>query len=283
MIDQLLSEWIGSSYKKKPVYGGDINESFLVSNGGQDFFVKYHKGSIAADMFNTEKKGLELLANAVPGNVPQVHTVISDEKHSVLIMEFIKSGRKEDECMSELGKVLASVHRVTSKHYGLDHNNFIGRLFQNNHTHSTAAEFLAMARLTPQLRMGVDRGYLNNHDVPSSSFIEQRLKDVIPEEGPSLIHGDLWSGNYMCAQNGKPYLIDPSVSYCHREMDIAMTRLFGGFDSTFYNTYQTFYPLDKGWQNRIDLFQLYYLLVHLNLFGRSYLPSVERIIRKWFN
>ncbi len=281
MIRKLLTEIIREPFTLSPIHGGDINEAFLVTGSDQDFFVKYHNGAYARDMFNKEKKGLELINKAVAGFAPESFAVINKGNHAVLLLEFIKSGNKSS-CQSSLAEKLAQLHRTSSNKYGLDHDNYIGRLVQYNMKSDSVIDFLMYSRFEPQIKMAVDTGLIASDEVPDVNRIMQIMTDLIPDEGPCLVHGDLWGGNYLCTSFGSGMIIDPAVAYSHREMDIAMSMLFGGFTNTFYNVYNDHFPLVKGWENRLDLFQLYYLLVHLNLFGMSYKGSVLRIMKKDF-
>jgi len=282
MIRKLLAEFIREPFQLTPVHGGDINEAFLVTTGDQDFFMKYHCGSYAADMFQKEKMGLDLINKAVPGFAPQADSIISDGDHSILIMEYLEASQRGNACGSDLGVRLAEMHQYHSENYGLETENYIGSLIQKNERADSISEFMTQSRFLPQLMMARNKGYLTKAEIPSSGHMESVLSEIIPEEKPCLVHGDLWGGNYLCIGNGKSMIIDPAVAYGHREMDISMSRLFGGFDVKFYHTYNDSLPLVHGWKNRMDLFQLYYLLVHLNLFGTSYKGSVMNILRKYF-
>lgn len=131
------------------------------------------------------------------------------------------------------------------------------------------------------IKIAISNKLMNNNDIDNFNQLCRRLPGLFEEENPSLIHGDLWSGNYLISTDDRPYLIDPAITYGHREFDIAMTTLFGGFSSEFYEAYQYHFPLQKGWQRRTDLWNLYPLLVHLNLFGLSYLGQVEDCLKQY--
>ena len=283
MIRELLADMISEPYSISPIHGGDINETFLVTKGDQEFFVKYHHGSYAMEMFQKEEQGLKLINLAVPGFAPEVIARTSIGNHACLILEFIKSGPDTVAAHASLAEQLVKLHTFESDKFGLDQSNFIGSLTQYNTPYGTISEFMVLSRLEPQLKLAQDSNYLASGEIPSTSKMIKTLEDIIPEEKPCLIHGDLWSGNYLITNSGKSMIIDPAVAFVHREMDIAMSKLFGGFSTDFYRFYNEYFPLVKGWQQRIDLFQLYYILVHLNLFGISYKGSAMRIIKKWFN
>lgn len=163
------------------------------------------------------------------------------------------------------------MHRVTNSQFGLDQSNFIGSLPQSNKYHATWGEFLIQERLEPQLRLAIDRGYFPPREHHLWEKVWKVLEKLFPDESPTLLHGDLWGGNWLQDQAGQTWFIDPAIYYGHREMDLAMTRLFGGFSAEFYDTYESNMPLAPGWQKRLYAAQLYYILVHVNLFGSPYI------------
>jgi len=173
------------------------------------------------------------------------------------------------------------MHKNTAGHFGLDRDNYMGSLPQSNKMHERWSDFFIEERLQPMVQMAADNKLLTGNDVTSFERVYKNLEGLFTEEDPSLIHGDLWRGNYLIDQSEKPYLIDPAVSYGHREFDIAMTTLFGGFSDGFYNAYNETFPLAKGWEGRVDLWNLYPLLVHLNLFGSGYLGEVRGCLRRY--
>jgi len=174
-------------------------------------------------------------------------------------------------------QALAKLHNKRSIKFGLDFDNYIGSLAQKNTmSYSSASQFYINLRLEPQLKMASQKGYRFN----SIERLYKTVEEVVPNEMASLIHGDLWSGNYMYTKD-KAAVIDPAISFAPREMDMAMMKLFGGFSPEVFEVYNEIYPRSEGWEERIELWQLYYLLVHLNLFGQSYYESVERIIKTY--
>jgi fructosamine-3-kinase len=155
----------------------------------------------------------------------------------------------------------------------------MGSLPQSNKKHSDWISFFVEERLEKQVSLAHE--YLSSSNFSAFNRLYKRLGELIPPEPPALLHGDLWGGNYMVSSDGKACLIDPAVYYGHREIDIAMTTLFEGFDGDFYASYHEEYPLEKGWRDRLDIFNLYPLLIHLNLFGSGYLGSIERILKRF--
>ena len=228
-------------------------------------------------MFTAEAKGLQLLKNSDSFETPEVITTNTIATVSYLLMEFISEGRPRSEFWEVFAQNLAKLHRNTRAGFGLDHDNYIGSLPQPNLTCQSAPEFYISQRLEPQFKMAYNNGF-RFRDLETCF---NNISDEIPMEPPALIHGDLWHGNYLISKNGNPVLIDPAVSFASREMDLAMLQLFDGFPEEVFGAYHSYYPLKDGWKNRMPLWQLYYLLVHLNLFGSGYLTSVNSIVAKY--
>jgi fructosamine-3-kinase len=165
--------------------------------------------------------------------------------------------------------------------FGLDSDNYIASLHQKNHQTDNWADFFIEQRLEPMLGMAYFDKLIPLDFLKKFQTIYTKMNSLFPKEKPALLHGDLWSGNVICDQNGKPCLIDPAIYYGHREMDLAFSRLFGGFDSRFYEAYESILPLEPDFESRIGIYNLYPLLVHLNLFGTAYLPGIEKIIKRF--
>ena len=261
--------------------GGDINEAYRLQTNRGNFFMKYNSGTRFPGMFEKEAKGLGLIAETGEIRVPRVILYGESGDDIFLVLEYIDSAPRKEGFWREFGHSLAMMHRHTSKTFGLDHDNYMGSLSQSNRPHDTWPEFFVRERLEPMVKMAWDHGFFNTSIVSSFEQLYAKLQDIFPIEPPALIHGDLWTGNHMVDDLGEACLIDPAVHYGHREMDIAMSRLFGSFAGEFYKAYHEEYPLEKGWLDRVDICNLYPLLVHVNLFGEGYVGSVERIIRRF--
>ncbi|WP_282135610.1 fructosamine kinase family protein [Seonamhaeicola maritimus] len=261
--------------------GGDISQAYKVDTSNCAYFLKMNSVS-ALNMFKTEAYGLDLIAKTNTIKTPNIIAFDKFENASFLLMDFIESKRASAEDYEILGEQLAALHKCTSDNFGLNKDNYIGSLPQSNTTHNTWVEFYTYERLLPQLEIAKQIGLLSGSESPSEQRIIGQLESLFNGIKPSLLHGDLWGGNYLISKVGEPYLIDPAVYYGHSEVDIAMTKLFGGFGNAFYESYHSHFPSDTNTSARIEVYQLYYLLVHLNLFGSSYYGSVVSILNKYF-
>ncbi|WP_342648341.1 fructosamine kinase family protein [Mucilaginibacter sp. CSA2-8R] len=258
----------------KPVSGGDISAAFMLTTNGRRYFMKLNSQSAYPLLFERESEGLDAIRQTRTVAVPQAVLHGAFEDNAFLVLAWIETGAKSSQALTALGQQLAAMHRCTASHYGFEHDNYMGSLPQSNTKHTKWADFFINERLQPMVQTAADRNLLSTRQVDLFEQLYARLPELFAEEQPALIHGDLWGGNYLVDTAGKPYLIDPAVSYGHREFDLAMTTLFGGFSSDFYAAYHEAYPLAPGWQQRAALWNLYPLLLHLNLFGASYLPQV---------
>lgn len=261
--------------------GGDINEVLRLSTSHGEFCVKRNSASLFPNMFEREASGLELLKSNSSFTVPNLITTGEEGEASFIIVEFIDSGNKASGFWEDFGRKLAEMHQHTSTFFGLSEENYIGSLSQSNKQHPEWDSFYAEERLIPQLALARDNQLMDTATCKKAERLCARLSEYFPEEPSALLHGDLWSGNYMVDAKGDPALIDPAVYYGHREMDLGMTLLFGGFDREMYASYNELYPLEKDWRERVELCQLYPVLVHVNLFGSSYARQAESIIIKF--
>jgi len=264
-----------------PVSGGSINEAFRINARQRKFFLKYNDARSYPGMFEKEAAGLNLLKSAGEIDIPQVLLTADAGSYSILLLEYVESARERPDFWEEFGKKLAALHGHKSDRFGLDHNNYMGSLYQHNDFHDSWIEFFIQERLERQVKLARETGRIPRSLVVAMERLYTRLDEIFPETRPSLIHGDLWSGNFMVNNQGMPCLIDPATYYGHPEADIAMTRLFGGFSERFYDAYNAHSPLEKGSQQRFEFYNLYPLMVHVNLFGEGYLGSVQQILRKF--
>jgi protein-ribulosamine 3-kinase len=265
----------------RPLTGGDINKAYKVETSEGLWFAKLNRAKSYPGMFDAEAKGLELLAKAGEILVPGVIGSDTLENDSMLILEFVESGREQKDFWQNFGQNLAKLHRHSSQSFGLDHDNYIGSLAQRNSKHTHWIEFFINNRLSPQIKLAHDASKMDSSAIKLFEKLYSFLPEFFPNEIPSLLHGDLWSGNYMTGTSGQAYIIDPAVYYGHRLMDIGMTKLFGGFSREFYKAYCDEYPLENNWNDAVEIANLYPLMVHVNLFGGGYLSSVMSIIKKF--
>lgn len=274
--------------EKRRVSGGDINEAFLLilSDGNSVFLKENTKEN--ADFFSAEKDGLKALLETKTIGVPKVHSFGKYERKSFLLMDYLQPAKQDKRFWENFGHALAEMHKADTtalldsnesdiKKYGFYRNNYIGAGHQKNTPKETWIGFFRDCRIMPQLKRAEKK--LPSSDIKKIEHIMDDLdRYLIEPEKPSLLHGDLWSGNFVAGPDGNAWLIDPAVYVGCSEADIAMTELFGGFSGTFYGTYRESGLIMPGYEERRDLYNLYHMLNHLNLFGSSYLYAVERII-----
>lgn len=265
----------------RPVRGGDIHQAFRITGAdGRQWFLKTNTDVQAPAMFRTEAQGLALLGASRSIRIPKIYGHGStDDGHAYLLLEYVAPGYRNRLFWEQFGRALANLHGNTSARFGFAHDNFIGRLPQSNTRHDTWAAFYAEERLWPQMLLAREQGFFDSATEQQLDRLCHNLGWRCPVEPPALIHGDLWSGNFLCDSGGQPVLIDPAAAFAHREMDLAMSRLFGGFDPAFYNSYAEAWPLESGFEQRVEIHQLYYLLVHVNLFGGGYVGQVEAVLK----
>ena len=267
----------------RPVVGGDIANSYLLSTARGSIFAKIMEGPGGLEMLEAERDGLEAISNSNSLEVPGVLGCASTPAGGCLLLEYVPPGPGSRAASRELGRGLARMHQATSSSFGWHRPNFIGTLPQENTEVPDWPDFYVHNRLYPQFEMARSRQLLSEVEIPGVERMRARVADLVPQVRPSLLHGDLWGGNYLISTKGTPYLIDPAVYYGHAEVDLAMTLLFGGFPQEFYDAYFEIRPKEAGFDLRVKLYQLYYLLVHLNLFGRSYYGSVSTIRSELFD
>lgn len=299
---------------KSPVFGGDINEAFrLTLDDGTSLFMKSNVQNLLP-AFEAEEAGLQAIAGTgAIGTVRVLGTGTDPEGFSFLLQEFVTPGKKNRDYWERLGTELHAMHSApipqmpsdstgnaanishaeekgksgnpgqpeqVGKRFGFHADNFIGSRRQKNTWTEEWIPFFRDCRLQPQLKAA--ERWLDRRDRKlADSLLEHLDQYLIEPEKPSLIHGDLWAGNVMTGTDGRAWIIDPAAYYGHPEADLAMTELFGGFSPAFYDAYFACAKMEAGYRDRKDLYNLYHLLNHLNLFGSSYLSSVESILRRY--
>ena len=265
------------------ITGGHINKTWLLQSDAGDFIIKINDAVQFPFMFAGEAAGLRLIASTHTVATPQV--IATGEymgiknRFTYLILERITTGTPDARSMQLLGQQLAALHRHSAPQYGLSED-FMSFFPQSNAFHDTWPAFFIQERLQPMVKRATDAGRLDACDLRNFDTLYKKLDELVPGEPPALVHGDCWSGNCMVNTQGIPYLIDPAAYYGHREVDICMTQLFGGFSQPFYEAYQEVWPLQKGWEQRMGIWQLYPLLI-LNLFGPDYQQQLRETLKKY--
>ena len=267
-----------------PVAGGSISRACRVETSSGPIFLKLEPRG-EAERLEAEANGLGALSSSGTVAVPAVlaHGVAGAE--AFLALEWLELGPKSVEAERRLGTALAAMHRTTAAEFGWTGDNYIGRTPQSNTPTSSWIEFFGERRLRPQLELAARRG-IGDDILARGEALVANLDALLSGHSPvpSLVHGDLWGGNWGASQRGVPYLFDPAVHYADREVDLAMTRLFGGFGDAFYRAYDEAWPPAPGRDERVELYNLYHLLNHFNLFGSGYrsavAASVERLVSR---
>lgn len=279
-IIEKIENWAGCKIQKqKSVSGGSIAQTNLIKfEDGRTCLLK--TGSEHSDVFFKEASGLKEIQKTACIRTPVVYCV----EEELLLMEFIEPGHKDQNFFIKFGKQLADLHRHTSFKFGFKEDNYIGSTPQLNIPKGTESEswidFYYNKRLLYQYKLAEQNQLVGNELKNGFLVLENRIEEILEgsEEKPCLLHGDLWGGNYLCDLGSNPVLIDPAVYYGHREADLAMTKLFGGFTNEFYQSYSKHNPLPQGYDYRENIYLLYHVLNHLNLFGSSYYGQAVRLV-----
>ena len=260
----------------KSVSGGCINQGYKISSDRAEYFVKLNDAS-QIEMFVAEAIGLKQMYATKTITVPQPICYGTVENSSYIVLQWLDLGRGSDSNYQEMGRQLAAMHRQgTSERFGWERNNTIGSTPQINTQNDNWADFFAEQRIGYQLKLAKRRG----GSFPNTNKVVEAVRDRLAERQPeaSLVHGDLWSGNAAIAADGSPVILDPATYYGDRETDLAMSELFGGFPAAFYQGYNEAWQLDSSYQGRKNIYNLYHVLNHFNLFGGGYANQAKRII-----
>ena len=281
-IEQLIRDTLHTPFhikQKSSIGGGCINNAFKISDGQQSFFVKTNRADLV-DMFEAEQAGLNEIVNSQSIHAPQPIATGSEGQTAFLILEYLDmQGSIIDDAL--FGQQLALMHQYTNAQFGWFRDNTIGSTPQPNQQTHDWLSFWRDQRLAFQLTLAAQRSARSSLQTQGEKLLEQLplfFSDYQPQA--SLLHGDLWSGNYSSLNDGTPVIFDPAVYFGDREADIAMTELFGGFSPRFYAAYREALPLDPGYQTRKTLYNLYHILNHFNLFGGGYLSQAEAMIQQ---
>jgi fructosamine-3-kinase len=271
-----------SSIRFSAVGGGSINDTYqVITNSGNRFFVKLNSAVDYPSLFVFEQQGLEALAATRLIRTPGVIATGVAGSYQVLVLEWIEQGLKSTDFWESFGRQLAALHGTTQEGFGFAYNNYMGALPQYNEPMANWCDFFIQRRLEPQLKLALDGQLMTSQQVRLFEGLYKVLPSIFPVHAPGLLHGDLWSGNFLCSDDQQPVLIDPAVYYGHPAVDMAMTTLFGGFDRAFYDSYFYYAPPVPNYREQWEVCNLYPLLIHLNLFGKGYLPDILRTIERY--
>ncbi|MBE9083412.1 MULTISPECIES: fructosamine kinase family protein [unclassified Tolypothrix] len=280
-IDAHISRVTGEKFQsqqKRSVSGGCINQGYAVSDDERTYFVKLNQASQVA-MFEAEALGLEEMLNTASIRVPKPLCWGTAGNSGYIVLEWLEMGGGNTKSWQEMGLKLAAMHQATSSQgFGWKINNTIGSTPQINTWTADWAEFYGKHRLGYQFQLARRRGGSFPNQEKLLAAIPELLADHQVE--PALVHGDLWGGNAGCTVSGEPVIFDPATYFGDREVDIAMTELFGGFPAAFYQGYNEVFPLDAGYEQRKTLYNLYHIINHFNLFGGGYASQANRMIDK---
>lgn len=287
-IEKVLATATGTSRVPllyTPVGGGSINDTFkITANKGQTFFAKINRLDQYPDMFLRERQGLEYLAKPDVIRVPATLGHIEAGGYQVLLLEWVEGGVKTAQFWKLFGQQVAGLHSCTSNQSGLSFNNYMGTFPQINEpvqplvsgldNGSDWSDFFIQRRLEPQIRRAIDHQLMEVSLIPAFARLYKELPAIFGSRAPALLHGDLWSGNFLCDSKEKPVLIDPAVCYGHPAVDLGLTTMFGGFEQPFYESYHYHAPFPSNYRQQWQVANLYPLLIHLNLFGKGYLQDI---------
>ena len=273
-LTEAIQQACGQQLKQmKPVSGGDICEAYcgILENGGK-VFLKVHEN---AKMLHAEALGLEWIASGGVETPTVLAVSPTDSLNGFLVLSWVEVSNPQLKDWESFGEQLAQLHSIKETHAGWNQNNFIGSLHQDNRPSKNWVAFFRDKRLMPQIKLAIDTQKASIHLSRRMEPFLRRLGERLSEpKCISRLHGDLWNGNVLFQNNTGPLFIDPAPYSGHREMDFAMMDLFGGFHPRAIAAYDDIYPLESGWRERIPIYQLYYLLVHVNIHGASWLSQV---------
>ncbi|MFN2438465.1 MAG: fructosamine kinase family protein [Chitinophagaceae bacterium] len=264
----------------QPISGGSINETYRLIAGDYKFFCKLNSVEVFPQLFRRELKGLEAIGKTRTIKVPAIIDCFEIETQQVLLMEWINEGERTKPFWKNFGVSLAALHGVTNEQYGYEEDNYMGSVNQINKWNVDWNVFFIEQRLKPLVEKCITQSLITAKHHTAFEELYKRLPTFFEDQKPGLLHGDLWGGNFMCNEKSEPVLIDPAVYYGHRSVDLAMTSLFGGFHSLFYEAYQYHHAFPDNYLVQWKVCNLYPLLIHLFLFGKTYLPKIERTLNE---
>ena len=263
----------------KRVHGGSISECFQVESNGQTYFCKVNSRNAYPGMLEAERIGLKAIAATNTVKVPAFRDIIETNDLQCLLLEWIDRKQPSSNFWQSFGKSLAAMHATAHEFPGFESDNYMGSLSQPNQFKNNWSEFFVEQRLRVQVSVALNNKLLDKADLRSFERLYRQIDQLMPDEPNVLLHGDLWSGNFLCDNVNEPVIFDPAVYYGLRHVDLAMTTLFGGFHSDFYEAYAYYAPLPSDYEVLWEVLNLYPLLIHLNLFGPSYRRPILNVLK----
>jgi fructosamine-3-kinase len=284
-IEAALRNHFGDPIKitsKSTISGGCINQAWkLELSNGQAVFMKENSARFE-NMFHAEATGLKALRVSGGPRVPEPFAVVADAHSQVILMSFISEGPRHPHYWEEFGRSFAALHMHCGDAFGFKEDNYIGSTRQVNTPSADWPEFFGTYRLGYQIGLAAKQGLANPSLVRSTEKLISKLDRLLPgDPKPSILHGDLWGGNVMTGEDGKAVVIDPAAYWGHFEADLSMTELFGSFPSKFYAAYHEVTPISPEYVDRKEIYNLYHVLNHLNMFGSSYASQATAIVNRF--
>lgn len=265
-----------------PIKGGDINDAFRLESFNKKYFLKVNSANNFPQLFKKEARALDTLKKTKTFNVPKVVNVgEAGSDFQYLLLDWIESSNPTVVNWENLGRNLAKLHQNTNPQFGWTEDNYIAIVLQPNKFADSWSDFYSENRIMPMMKLLQNKQLITSKQIKSAENLCKQLKDIFPEEKPALIHGDFWNGNILANKKGEFTVIDPAIYYGHREMDIAIAKLFGGFDDTFFEAYQENFPLAPNCSERLPIAQLFPLLIHAYLYEGYYVKDVQTILKKF--
>ncbi|MFV0141298.1 MULTISPECIES: fructosamine kinase family protein [Empedobacter] len=265
-----------------PIKGGDINDAFRLESFDKKYFLKVNSANNFPHLFKKEARALEAIKKTKTFSVPKVVNVGEAGKDfQYLLLEWMENSTPTVVNWENLGKNLAKLHQNTSKQFGWSEDNYIAIVVQPNSLTDSWSEFYAKNRIMPMMKLLQNKQLINSKQIKSAENLCKQLNSIFPEEKPALLHGDFWNGNILANKKGEFSVIDPAIYYGHREMDLAIAKLFGGFDDVFFDAYHENNPLAPNFEERLPIAQLFPLLIHAYLFEGYYVKDVQTILKKF--
>jgi protein-ribulosamine 3-kinase len=283
MIPAFLASLKEEIIECRLIKSGRVADIWKLKLSSGCYCIKQYKDSSALLRQQAEMKDLSLLSELIPDAIPKMHKDLANHCDGHLIcLDWIENNGPGNPSRSSAAELISALHQKNADYAGLHYDNFIGELTQYNSEATDWPSFWVSSRLLPQLNLAIENKFLQAGELKNLEKYISGITAYLPDLNSfSLLHGDLWNGNVLTDQMGRSFLIDPAVYYGDTWVDLAMTKLFGGFAPEFYDEYFERSNIDSKGEELIPHYQLYYLMVHLNMFGRSYYPDVARIVHRY--